>query len=82
MHQLKRGRMNRIPAKISEEIRVLFEYKNIDPGASEQDGGYDARRTATGDTAGCGSPFQAHNTALVKGGFALSENLFENTGKA
>ena len=32
MHQLKRGRMNRIPAKISKKIRVLFKNENIDPG--------------------------------------------------
>src|SRR2546423_6714345 len=47
VHQLERRRMNRVPAKITQKIRVLFEDHYIDSGASEQKPQHHSRRSAT-----------------------------------
>ena len=46
--------MNRIAAKIAEEIRVLFQHHNVDSGARQQKPEHHAGRAAAGDAALCG----------------------------
>ncbi len=37
IRQLERRRVNRVPAEIAEEIRVLLEHYDVDAGAREQE---------------------------------------------
>ena len=50
-HQLERRRVNRIAAKIAEEVRVLLQDHGVDTGAREQEAEHHSRRTAAGDAA-------------------------------
>jgi hypothetical protein len=47
--QLEGRRVDRVPAKIPEEIGVLFQHLHFAPGAREQEPGHDARGAAAGN---------------------------------
>src|SRR5271155_3567934 len=51
VHDLQGRGMDRIPAEIAEEILVLFEYGDADPGARQQKPEHDTRRSSAGDAA-------------------------------
>ena len=53
MHQLERGRMNRVAAEIAVKIGVLFQHCDFHPGARQQITGHHSRRAATDDDATC-----------------------------
>ena len=43
--------MNRVAAKIAEEIRVLLQHHDVDAGARQQKAEHHPRRSAAGDAA-------------------------------
>src|SRR5882672_1357737 len=51
-HQLQRGRMDGVAAKIAEEITVLFEHDHLNAGSREQQPEHHSSRAAAGDTTG------------------------------
>jgi len=52
VHQLKRGRMNRIAAKIAEEIGMFFQHHNGNSGACQKKSKHHSGRAAS-DVAHC-----------------------------
>ena len=50
-HQFERRRMNRVAAKVAEEIGVLLEHRHVDAGAGQQESQHHSRRAAAGDAA-------------------------------
>ena len=52
VHQLQRGGMDGIAAKIAEEVLVLFEHGDGEPGAGEQKAEHDTGWTSTDDAGG------------------------------
>ena len=52
-HVERRG-MDGVAAEVAEEVRVLLEHDDLDPGAGQQQPEYRARRTAADQTAGRG----------------------------
>ena len=55
IHQLKRRRMYGIAAKIAEEIGVLFQHDDLDPGPRQEETEHHPGRPAAGDDAFCGN---------------------------
>ena len=51
VHQFERGRMDRIAAKITQEVRMFFEHHNVNPGARQQKTQHHACGTAAGNAA-------------------------------
>ena len=51
IHQLERGGMDRVAAKIPQEIRMLFQYYDRDTSASQQEPEHHPRRTTAHDAA-------------------------------
>jgi hypothetical protein len=51
IHDLQGGGMHGVAAKIAEEIGVLFQHHDIDPGAAEQISEHHAGRPAADDAA-------------------------------
>ncbi len=51
VHDFQRRGMNGVPAEIAQEIGVLFEDQDGDPGAGEQQPQHHAGRTSAGDAA-------------------------------
>ena len=68
--------MNRIAAKIAQEIAVLFQHQDFDAGARQQIPEHHAGRPAAGDAA-------AHGNFLRRHGFSLTSDpgLSKKTGK-
>ena len=60
MHQLKRRRMDRVVAKIAQEIRMFFQHDDIDAGAREQEAEHHAGRTAANDATTGREMFRIH----------------------
>jgi hypothetical protein len=55
--------MDRVAAKIAEEVGVFFQHRDIDAGAREQEAEHHAGRTAAGDdAAGRGHEVQMRST--------------------
>ena len=52
VHQLERGWMNRIAAKIAKEIFVFFQNKHIHAGPSQKETKHDAGRSTADDATG------------------------------
>jgi hypothetical protein len=50
-HQLERRRMNRVPAEIAEEVRMLLQHHDVDAGAREQEAQHHSRWPPAGDAA-------------------------------
>jgi hypothetical protein len=50
VHQLQRGGMDGVAAKVAQEIAVLFEHIDLDPGAGEEKAEHHAGRAASHDT--------------------------------
>jgi hypothetical protein len=50
IEDLEGGWMDRVPAKVAEEVSVLFEHHDRNAGASEQQAQHRAGRTTTGNT--------------------------------
>ena len=49
VHQLERGRMNRVAAKVAQKIRVLLEHDDFDARARQQKAEHHSRRPTAGD---------------------------------
>ena len=64
VHQLERRRMDRVAAKIAQEIRVFFQHHDIDAGAREQEAEHHAGRTAANDATSGRKIFRIHEIAL------------------
>src|SRR5438445_1229810 len=52
VENLERGRMHRVAAKVAEKVRVLFEHRDADARASEQQPEHHAGGTTAGDDTG------------------------------
>src|SRR5215470_11294470 len=52
MHQLQRGGMDGVAAKIAKEVSVLFEHDNFNAGAGEQQPEHYSSGPAADDTTG------------------------------
>lgn len=52
-HNFQCGRMNRIAAKIAQEVSVFFEHDDIDALAGEQKPCHHSRRSSSDDRALC-----------------------------
>ncbi len=77
---IKRRWMNRVAAKITEEVLVLLQYDRVDSRSCEQVAEDDARRAAAGHTAG--RPYGAHRAFRVRSGSGLAEHQHEPVGLA
>ena len=51
VHQLERGRMNRVAAEIAVEIGVLLQHRHFHAGTRQQITGHHSRRAASDDDA-------------------------------
>src|SRR5262249_51756483 len=60
INQLKRGGVDRVAAKVAQEIRMLFQQHNIDPGTGQQQAKHHSCRTTAGNAAlrSHSSPFE------------------------
>ena len=54
-HHLEGRGMDRIAAEVAEEIGVLFDNHDIDPGARQEQAGHHSRGAAAGNTAARGN---------------------------
>ena len=63
VHQLKRRRMDRVAAKIAQEIRMFFQHHDIDARAREQEAEHHAGRTAANDATTGREIFRIHEIA-------------------
>src|SRR5215831_18323737 len=54
VENLERRRMDRVAAKVSKKVRVLFQHDDRDAGSREQEAQHRASRPAAGDTAAGG----------------------------
>jgi len=57
--------MNGIAAKIAQEIAVLFQHQDFDPGARRQIPQHHAGRPAAGDAAAHGNFLRRHGLSLT-----------------
>ena len=55
--------MDRVAAKIAQEIRVFFQHDDIDAGAREQEAEHHAGRTAANDATSGREMFRVHEIA-------------------
>jgi hypothetical protein len=53
VHQLERGRMNRVTAKVTQEILVLLKHDDFDAGARQQKAEHHSRRPTADNAAAC-----------------------------
>jgi len=60
MHQLERRGMDRVAAKIAQEVRVFFQHDDIDAGTREQEAEHHAGRTAADDATTGREMFRFH----------------------
>src|SRR5262245_30339034 len=51
MHQLERGWVNGVTAKVAQEIGMLLEDNDVDAGTRQQEAKHQSRRTAAGNAA-------------------------------
>jgi hypothetical protein len=51
VHEIERGRVNRVAAEIAVEICVLLEHRHVHAGAGQQVTGHHSRRPAAHDEA-------------------------------
>ena len=51
VHDLKGRRVNGVTAKIAQEVGMLFQDDNIDPGTRQQEARHHSSRPTTGDAA-------------------------------
>ena len=54
VHDLERGGMDGVAAKVAQEIGVLLQHHDVDAGAGQQEAEHHAGRTAAGNGAGRG----------------------------
>ena len=55
LHDVERRGMDRVAAKVAQEIGVLLEHHDVDAGARQQKSQHHPRRPAAGDAATCGN---------------------------
>ncbi len=65
VHHLEGRGMNGIAAKIAQEIAVLFQHQDFDPGARQQIAQHHAGRPAAGDAAAHGNFLRCHGLSLT-----------------
>ena len=52
VQDLERGRVDRVAAKVAQEVGVLLEHENLDAGPGEEEPEHHPGRPSTGDAAG------------------------------
>src|SRR5262249_47342436 len=51
VHDLERRGVNRVATKVAQEVRVLFEHDDTDPGPGQEQAEHHSRRAASDDAA-------------------------------